>query len=85
MDEQITMYPAGTEIPGALYWRGRLYEDVEHDFGQALNYYKALNAAYVNSYYAMLARQRIAVLGQTRRAGARTGAGFGAACGCIRS
>ncbi|MDQ2924254.1 MAG: transglycosylase SLT domain-containing protein [Acidobacteriota bacterium] len=64
MDEQIASYPAGTEIPGALYWRGRLYEDVEHDFGQALNYYAALNSAYVNSYYAILARQRTAALGK---------------------
>ncbi len=63
MDEQIERYPAGTEIPGALYWRGRLYEDEEHNFGQALNYYKTLNAAYVNSYYAILARQRMAVIG----------------------
>jgi soluble lytic murein transglycosylase len=64
MDEQIMNYPAGTEIPGALYWRGRLYEDVEHDFSQALNYYSTLNATYVNSYYANLARQRMAVIGQ---------------------
>ena len=64
MDEQIVNYPAGNEIPGALYWRGRLYEDEEHNFSQALNYYKALNAAYVNSYYAMLGRQRMAVIGQ---------------------
>jgi soluble lytic murein transglycosylase len=41
-----------------------LYEDIEHDFSQAVNYYKTLNAAYVNSYYAILARQRIAVIGQ---------------------
>jgi soluble lytic murein transglycosylase len=64
MDQQIMNYPAGVEIPGALYWRGRLYEDVEHDFSQALNYYNALNSDYVNSYYAILARQRIAVIGQ---------------------
>src|SRR6185312_13241253 len=64
MDEQIRMYPAGTEIPGALYWRARLYEDVEHDFGQALNYYAVVNASYVNSYYAILSRQRTAVLGK---------------------
>ncbi len=63
MEEQITSYPGGTEIPGALYWRGRLYEDEEHNFEQALNFYKTLNSAYVNSYYAMLARQRIAVIG----------------------
>ena len=62
-DEQITTYPGGTEIPGALYWRGRLFEDVENNAGQAMNYYKAVNAAYVNSYYAMLARQRLAALG----------------------
>jgi soluble lytic murein transglycosylase len=64
MDEQIVNYPAGTEIPGALYWRGRLYEDVEHDFSQALNYYNTLDATYVNSYYAILARQRIEAIGQ---------------------
>ena len=64
MDEQIASYPAGVEIPGALYWRARLYEDVEHNFPQAANYYRALNAAYVNSYYAMLGRQRLDVLGQ---------------------
>ena len=62
-DEQITLYPGGQEIPGALYWRGRLYEDVEGNLGQALNYYRALNTAYVNSYYAMLGRQRLTVLG----------------------
>jgi soluble lytic murein transglycosylase len=64
MDEQIVTYPASTQIPGALYWRARLYEDVEHDFGQALNYYNKLNTSYVNSYYAILARQRIAEIGQ---------------------
>ena len=64
MDEQVVSYPAGAEIPGALYWRGRLYEDVEHNFSQSLNYYNALNEDYVNSYYANLARQRISVIGQ---------------------
>jgi soluble lytic murein transglycosylase len=65
MDEQIMNYPAGIEIPGALYWRARLYEDEEHHFGQALNYYKTLNTAYVNSYYAILGRARLAVIGGT--------------------
>ncbi|HEX5284689.1 MAG TPA: outer membrane protein assembly factor BamD, partial [Bryocella sp.] len=64
MDEQIQNYPGGQEIPGALYWRGRLYEDVEHNFAQALNYYNKVNDAYVNSYYAMLARQRMAAIGK---------------------
>jgi len=64
MDEQIMNYPAGNQVPGALYWRGRLYEDVEHNFSQALNYYNKLNESYVNSYYAILARQRIAAIGE---------------------
>lgn len=63
MDEQIRDYPAGEQIPGALYWRGRLYEDVEHNFSQALNYYNKLNESFVNSYYAILARQRISEIG----------------------
>ncbi len=64
MDEQIVNYPSGVEIPGALYWRGRLYEDVEHNPAQALNYYNTLNATYVNSYYAILAREQTATIGQ---------------------
>lgn len=62
MEEQITNYPAGTEIPGALYWRGRLYEDAEKNLAQAVNFYTAVNDAYVNSYYALLGRKRLAVL-----------------------
>ncbi|WP_263375398.1 lytic transglycosylase domain-containing protein [Granulicella aggregans] len=63
MDEQIQQYGGGIEIPSALYWRGRIYEDEEHNFGQAANYYRALNATYTNYYYAILARQRLAVIG----------------------
>ena len=63
MDEQITMYPASTEASTALYWRGRIYEDEAKNFAQAANYYRALNANYVNFYYAVLGRQRLAVIG----------------------
>ncbi len=63
MDEQIQMYPAGVEVSSALYWRGRIYEDEEHNFGQAVNYYHVLSTTYTNFYYANLARQRLAVLG----------------------
>jgi soluble lytic murein transglycosylase len=63
MDEQIQHYAAGIEAPSAIYWRGRIYEDQEHNFGQAVNYYRALSADYPNYYYALLARQRLAVLG----------------------
>jgi soluble lytic murein transglycosylase len=63
MDEQIDRYRGGIEVPGAIYWRGRIYEDEEHNFAQAVNYYKALSAAYPDYYYGILARQRLAVLG----------------------
>jgi soluble lytic murein transglycosylase len=62
MDEQIQGYPAGIEVPSALYWRGRIYEDEEKNFGQAVNYYHALTASYINFYYALLAKQRLNVL-----------------------
>jgi soluble lytic murein transglycosylase len=69
MDEQIEGYPAGIEVPSALYWRGRIYEDEEHDFAQAMNYYRALTESYINFYYAGLARQRMNVLkGQAGKA-----------------
>jgi len=62
MDEQIQGYPAGIEVPSALYWRGRIYEEQEQNFAQAANYYRALTASYINFYYAMLARRRLNVL-----------------------
>jgi soluble lytic murein transglycosylase len=62
MDEQIEGYPAGIEVPSALYWRGRIYEDEEHNFAQAMNYYRVLATSYINFYYAGLARQRMNVL-----------------------
>ena len=63
MDEQIQRYQGGIEIPGAIYWRGRIYENEEHNFGQAVNYYRTLSATYINYYYGELARQRLKVLG----------------------
>ena len=63
MDEQIQHYPGGQEIPAALYWRGRIYEDEEHNFPQAANYYRRLSSIYTDYYYADLARQRLVVLG----------------------
>ena len=62
MDEQIQIYPQGIEVPTALYWRGRIYEDEEHNYGQAINYYRTLASTYNNYYYAGLARQRLGVL-----------------------
>jgi soluble lytic murein transglycosylase len=64
MDEQIEQYAGGTEIPAALYWRGRIYEDEEHNFPQAVNYYRRLVDLFPDYYYSSLAQQRIAVLGE---------------------
>jgi soluble lytic murein transglycosylase len=63
MDEQVVRYAAGIEAPTALYWRGRIYEDEEHNLGQAANYYRALSSSYVNYYYGELARKRLTVIG----------------------
>ncbi len=63
MDDQIQRYGEGLEIPTSLYWRGRIFEDVEHNPGQAANYYRVLEKNYINYYYADLARKRMAVLG----------------------
>lgn len=62
MDEQLQRYAGGEEIPNALYWRGRIYEDEEHNFAQAENYYRVLAATFQNYYYAELARQRLSIL-----------------------
>jgi soluble lytic murein transglycosylase len=63
MDDQIVQYGAGIEAPTALYWRGRIFEEEEHNPGQAVNYYRVLTENYTNYYYAGLARKRVAVLG----------------------
>jgi soluble lytic murein transglycosylase len=62
MDEQIVRYGGGIEAPTALYWRARIFEDEEHNPGQAVNYYRALESSYVNYYYAELARKRLVAL-----------------------
>jgi soluble lytic murein transglycosylase len=62
MEEQIQGYSAGIEVPSALYWRGRIYEDQEHNFAQAANFYRTLAESYINFYYAGLARKRLNVL-----------------------
>jgi soluble lytic murein transglycosylase len=63
MDEQIQRYGGGIEIPSAVYWRGRIFEDEEHNLGQAANYYRTLSSTWVNYYYAELARKRLSVIG----------------------
>jgi soluble lytic murein transglycosylase len=63
MDEQIAEFAGGSEVPSALYWRGRIYEEEEHNFPQATNYYHRVTEIYPDYYYAILARERLAALG----------------------
>jgi soluble lytic murein transglycosylase len=63
-DKQIANYAGGKEIPAALYWRGRLYADQEHQPAMAAAYYQTLSRAFEHYYYAQVARDRLAELGQ---------------------
>ncbi len=63
IDEQIADFAGGKEMPGAIYWRGRLYED-DHKPEMAAAYYKAVARVYRHYYYAALAQQRLEQLGQ---------------------
>jgi soluble lytic murein transglycosylase len=64
MDKQIADYAGGKEIPAALYWRGRMYSDQEHQPAMAAAYYKTLSDAFEHYYYAQIARDRLAELPQ---------------------
>lgn len=58
MEEQIKLYPAGQEIPPALYWRARLAEE-DGDLDRAGEYYTFILRRFTHYYYADLARQRL--------------------------
>ena len=63
-DKQIALYAGGKEIPAALYWRGRLYADQEHQPAMAAAYYQTVSRVFEHYYYAQIARDRLAELGQ---------------------
>ena len=63
-EDQIALYPTSSEVPAALYWRGRLAEE-DNDPGMARAFYVKLSQRYRNFYYGELARQRIAKLPQS--------------------
>lgn len=67
-DEQIKLYPAAKETAAAIYWRGRLYELEDHKPELAVANYRALNRAYQHFFYAQMARERLAALGNTQPA-----------------
>jgi soluble lytic murein transglycosylase len=63
IDEQIAIYHGGKEIPSALYWRGRVYQDQERKPEMAAVYYRTVARVYRHYYYAAMAQQRLAELG----------------------
>ena len=65
-DEQIRLYPAAKETVSAIYWRGRLYETQDHKPANAAANYRALVRAYQHFFYAQMARQRLAALGDAK-------------------
>jgi soluble lytic murein transglycosylase len=67
-DEQIRLYPSAKETASAIYWRGRLYETLDHKPADAAANYRALIRAYQHYFYAQMARQRLAALGSTQPA-----------------
>jgi soluble lytic murein transglycosylase len=62
-DEQIARYPQDSHVSAAIYWRGVVYQDVEHNPAAAAAYYRKLTSVYSHYYYADVARQRLADLG----------------------
>ena len=62
-DKQIALYAGGKEITAALYWRGRLYADQEHQPAMAAAYYQTVSRTFEHYYYAQLSRDRLAELG----------------------
>ncbi len=63
-DQQIALYGGGKEIPAALYWRGRLYADQEHQPAMAAAYYQTVSRVFEHYYYAQMSRDRLEELGQ---------------------
>jgi len=57
-EEQITLYPTGSETSAALYWRARLAEE-DNQPAMARAFYVKLSERYRNFYYAELARGRM--------------------------
>ena len=66
-DDQIKLYPTAVESAAALYWRGRLYETEEHKPALAAANYRTVVRTYQHFFYAQMARQRLAAMGQPER------------------
>jgi len=60
-EKQIETYPDSSEVPAALYWRGRLAEE-EGDVAMASAYYQKVSDRFRNYYYGPLSRERLSKL-----------------------
>jgi soluble lytic murein transglycosylase len=67
-DEQIRLFPNANETASALYWRGRLYETQDGKPERAAANYRTLIRAYPHFFYTLMARQRLATLGNAETA-----------------
>jgi soluble lytic murein transglycosylase len=65
-DEQIRLYPGAKETVSAIYWRGRLYESQDRKPANAAANYRTIVRAYQHFFYAQMARQRLAALGDAQ-------------------
>jgi soluble lytic murein transglycosylase len=63
MDEQLTQFRDGKNLPAALYWRGRLYMDEQHEPAVAAAYFSTEVRVYQHYYYAAIARERLQTIG----------------------
>ena len=80
-DEQIRLYPGAKETVAALYWRGRLYETQDHKPAKAAANYRTMVRAYQHFFYAQMARQRLAALGNAQPVAAAATGSLAAAAG----
>jgi soluble lytic murein transglycosylase len=62
-EEQIKQYPGAKETVSALYWRARLYEQLDHQPAMAAAHYRKVVSVYSHYFYAQMAKQRLAALG----------------------
>ena len=65
-DEQIRLYPGAKETVSAIYWRGRLYEMQDHKPANAAANYRTVIRAYQHYFYAQMAKERLAALGNAQ-------------------
>ncbi len=67
-DAQIERYPSANETVSAIYWRGRLYETLDHYPSLAAANYRTIIRAYPHYFYADMARTRLTALGKVQPA-----------------